>query len=117
MKTQYFRDEFGHQASTLVLVEVNRALLITTSKWPDGNLTTTASVRTLREGRFTLEVSVDGLGDFYKKLEVTRPGRATAALVKAQHEACLLLLADLQQEIETHYKAQLPEEVPCVARD
>jgi hypothetical protein len=117
MKTQYFRDEFGHQASTLVQVEVNRALLITTSKWPDGNLTTTASVRTLRQGKFTLAVSSDGLGDFYKKLEVTRPGRSTAALVKAQHDACLVQLADLQQEIDNHYKAQLSEEAHCVARD
>lgn len=115
MKTQYFRDDFGHQASTLVQLDVSHALLISTSKWPDGGLTTTASVRTLRDGRFTLAVSADGQGDFYKKLEVTRPGRVTAALVKAQHDACLLLFADLQQEIAAHYKAQATKEVPCVA--
>ncbi|WP_313569364.1 hypothetical protein [Comamonas terrigena] len=115
MKTRYFRDRFGHQASTVVQLDSRRSLLISTSQWPDGVLTTTATVRTLRNGKFTLAVSTDGLGDFYKQVAVSSPGRVTAALVKAQHDSCVERLPEMHSEIAAHYNAQTTKEVHCVA--
>jgi hypothetical protein len=115
MKTRYFRDRFGHQASTVVQLDARRSLLISTSQWPDGVLSTTATVRTLRAGKFTLAVSTGGLGDFYKKVAVSSPGRVTADLVKAQHDSCVERLPELHSEIAAHYNAQTAKDVHCVA--
>ena len=118
MKTEYFHDRYGHQAVTLIpmLHDVQqRGLTISTSKWPDGNLTTTATVRTLRDGTYVLAISTNGQGDFYKKLSAEYMPRATAELVKLQHDKCMESLEQLKLEVEHHYRVQHSWEHNCVA--
>jgi len=105
MKTNYYRDRDGQKATSVIDLGCAQELEISTRRWSDGSLITSASVHRINGASRVHVIGFNGDGDYTKRLVLSRPSRVTAAVVKSQHDQCLTRLPALLQEVEQHYLA------------
>lgn len=89
-----------------------RVLQITTRKWDNGNLVTTASVHSL-SGAFAVTLIGE---DFYQRL-ATSQLRATPSAVRRQHDECLADVDALLDQVMQFYAARDAKEAEKAKAD
>ena len=104
MSTSYYRDRDGHKANTVYDLGNQRELQISTRRWSDGNLVTTATVHRIDGNARVHMLGFGGDGDFNHRIVFTRPSRVTANVVRFQHDQCLTKLQEIIQAANQHYE-------------
>jgi|LakMenEpi03Aug12_release.lakeMendotaPanAssembly.Ray.scaffolds.fasta_scaffold163132_6 hypothetical protein len=100
MQTKINRDLRGAwQANSRIMLDDKTVLCISTHKTFSGALVTSAAVNHLTDDGFESHTM---FGDFHKII-IANKVRVTESAVKAQHDAALLVLDSIKDEIATFY--------------
>lgn len=100
MHTRINRDLHGSwQANTRIMLDEKRVLCISTHKTFSKALVTSASIHKLNDDGFESHMMFQ---DFHKIMIATKV-RVTENNVKAQHDAALLMLDSLKNEVSEYY--------------
>lgn len=100
MHTRTTRDLHGSwQANTRIMLDDTRVLCVSTHKTFSNALVTSASIHKLNDDGFESHTM---FRDFNKIMIATKV-RVTENAVKAQHDAALLMLDSLKNEVNEYY--------------
>ena len=101
MHTRVTRDLHGAwQANTRVMLDDKNALRISTHKVSSGALVTSATHVTCDDNGFESFIVYQN----FHKLVIVKRVRVTESNVKAQHDAALLILDELKNEMREYYE-------------